>query len=282
MNDSNVYDAPRMAYPLADSSFQYVAMPAQNAETDVINGDATNAVPSYVEPELASYPYTGLSGIVPYASGNIGGGGYNPGAFAVQSGYDGFLVPVAPQAAEEKEVEPKSNNELPFIGSITSTLTSLTNGLPTSMRSFATQAITIISAMLGLTVMGGGLTTAICTFTPLCTISFALPFTRSGLKTLAKPFVGEENVEILDSTLMRLSKMQDKEKDELAAKTSDNGGGAAAVDVTATKSVDGSDLSADVAGTIAKVAKVTKEAAATASAATAPAPKTTVNKSDDK
>lgn len=281
MNDSNGYDASRMAYSVyasPDSSIQYVAVPAQNAESDSITGEASNTVASYADAGLSSYPYTGLSGIVPYASSNIGGG-YNPGAFAVQSGYDGFLVPVAPQE-ETKAVEPKSNNEVPFLSTITSTITSLTSGLPTSMRSFATQAVTVISALLGLTVLGGGLTTALCTFTPLCTISFALPFSRSGLKSLAKPFVGEENVEMLDNTLMRLSKMQDNEKDQIAVKDD----GAADATVT-TKSLDGSDISDDVAGTIAKVAKVTKAAAAAAKATsdpTASAGKAIADNSDDK
>lgn len=278
VNDSNGYDATQMLYPVytsPDSSYQFVPVQMGNSEVDAVKGAPSDAVPSYVESPTGqvtvSYPYTGPSGIVPYANGNIGGG-YNPGAFAVQSGYEGYLVPAPPQAAvEEKAVVPKSNNELPFIGSIQSTITSLTNSLPVSMRSFASQAFAVISALLGATLVGGGLTTAICTFTPLCTISFALPFTRSSFRSLAAPFVGEANVEILDSTLARLSKMQDKEKVEIAAKSS---GKSEAIDVTSTKSLDGSDVTADVAGTIAKVAKVTKAAEVEASAAAAATAKT--------
>lgn len=276
MNDSNGYDAARMGYPIytsPDSSIQFVPMPALNSETEGINGESSDAIAQYVEPTgSASYPYTGLSGIVPYANGNIGGG-YNPGAFAVQSGYEGYLVPAPPKPVVEKAIEAKSNNEPSFISSISSTISSLTNSLPFSFRSFALQAFTMLSAVMGATAMGAGLTTAICTFTPLCTISFALPFTRSGLKSLASPFVGEDNVEILDSTLQRLAKMQDKEKVGIAAKTSDNAG-------SATKAANGADVTADVAATIAKVAKVAKAAAAAeATVATAlaePAPKTIV------
>lgn len=292
MNDSNGYDATRMQFSPVYSlpeSYQYVSMPqSQNPETDTINAESSNAIPSYVEP--GSYPYTGFSGIAPYAGANIGGG-YNPGAFAVQSGYDGFLVPVNP--TEKKAVEPKSNNELPFIGAIQRTITSLTNSLPTSMRSAGSlvgQAITVLAGLLGLGVLGGTLTTAICTFTPLCTITFALPFTRSNFRTLAKPFLGEQNTDLLDSTLMRLTKMQADEKDKLTAKStpnSDSGrssdGGA--IDAVGVKSLDGTDLSADVAATIAKVAKVTKEAAAAAAAVpkTVPVSTTSVdNLSNDK
>lgn len=116
--------------------------------------------------------------------------------------------------------------------------------------------------------------------TPFCTISFALPFAlpfaRSGLKFFARPFVGEENAELLENTLMRLSKMQNKQQNELAAKTIDNGGS-----VDTTKSLDGIDVADDVASTIAKVAKVTRAA----ESGTAPAPMTkTTNseKSNDK
>lgn len=272
MNDSNGYDAARMPYSVytLPESIQYVSMPSQSAETDSINAEPSNAIPSYAEP--GSYPYTGYSGIASYAGGNIGGG-YNPGAFAVQSGYDGYLVPTKP--VEEKAIEPKSNNELPFIGAIQNTINSLTNSLPTSLRatgSLVGQAFTVLAGILGLTVLGGTLTTAICTFTPLCTISFALPFARSSLRSLAKPFVGEQNAELLDSTLMRLTKMQNEEKDKLTAKSTPNNSdgsvsssssnSAATVDAVAVKSLDGTDITADIAGTIAKVAKVTKAVAA--------------------
>lgn len=260
MNDN---DASRMGYPVytLQDSVPYVS--SQNAETDAANAESTNAIPTYVEPipTSASYPYPGLSEIIPYANGNIGSG-YNPGAFAVQSGYEGYIVPGPPEVAQVKAIE---SSNIPFVGAISNTLAPLTNVLPASFRSLATQAITIIGALLGFTVLGGGLTTALCTLTPFCTISFALPFTlpfaRSGLKIIAKPFVGEENAELLENTLMRLSKMQSKELNELAAKTSDNND---AVDTT--KSVDGIDVTADVASTIAKVAKVTKAAAETAPA----------------
>lgn len=253
MSDS---EAGRMAYPVYTLQDAVPYNTAQNADTDAANAESSNAIPTYVEPlpTAASYPYAGLSEIIPHANGNFGGG-YNPGAFAVQSGYEGYIVPAPPEAVQAKAVE-SSNLELPYVGAITSTLTPLANALPVSMRAFATQAITVIGALLGFTVLGGGLTTALCTLTPFCTISFALPFAlplaRSGLKAIARPFVGEENAELLEHTLMRLSKMQSKQQDVLAAKTTDNSNGAA----DTTKSPAGADVTADVARTIAQVAKV--------------------------
>lgn len=280
-DNNNGYDTVRMPYSMyapPESQYQFVPMQmaqsVRNAENEAINGESSDVVASYAEPAgTVLYPFlTEQSRIAPYANGNIGGG-YNPGAFAVQSGYEGFLVPEPPKAIAEKAVA-KSNNELPFIGSITSAFTSLTSGLPSPLRSFATQAFAILSALLGATVVGGGLTTAICTFTPLCTISFALPFTRSGLKSLATPFFGAESVDMLDESYATYKKMQDK----FAAKST-------ATDGTVTKSVDGKDVTPDVAQTIQKVNSVmeaaSKEVAPAASAD--PAPKTIVNdKSNDK
>lgn len=271
-------------YASPDSQYQFVPVPMapRNTGSDAINGESSDFIASYVEPAgSVQYPIAEQSRIVPYANGNIGGG-YNPGAFAVQSGYEGFLVPEPPKAVAEKAVQPKSNNELPFIGSISSTITSLTNSLPSPLRSFASQAFAILSALLGATVVGGGLTTAICTFTPLCTISFALPFTRSGLKSLARPFVGAENVEMLDDAYVRLSEMQDKKKSENAAKSSGKAE-AASPDATVTKSSDGKDITLDVAKTISNIGEIMKAAEKTSLASAEQASKAIINdKSNDK
>lgn len=159
MKDS---DASRSGiYPVysLQESIPYASMPSQNAEADSAQAESTNALPTYADPALVAYPYSGLSGIIPYAGANVAGA-YNPGAFAVQSGYEGYIVPGPPELAQERAVV--TSTELPIVGTITNSLTSLTNTLPVSIRSFATQAITLIGAFLGLGVLGGGLTTAIC------------------------------------------------------------------------------------------------------------------------
>lgn len=278
LNDSNGYDAARMSYPvymLPDSAQQYVSMPAENVQTDPINGESSNAIPSYVESSPELYPYGGYSGIVPYVNGNIGGG-YNPGAFAVQSGYDGYLLPVQPKAVKEKA---KSNTELPFISTISNAITSLTSSLPTSMRAtgaFGTQAAAAITAFLSFVLLGGGLTTAVCTLTPWCTITFSLPFLRNGFRTIAEPLLGADNTEMLDSAFERLS------KGKMARKSTDKGNDVGADAATATadiipKALNATDRSKDVETTIANVNQVMKAAQAQAAVAA-----TSVDKSIDK
>lgn len=272
-----------MVYPVytLQDPVPYVSMPTQSVETDSTKAEPTNAIPTYLEPLDAAqaYPYAGLSGIVPsYAANAQIASPYNPGAFSVQSGYEGYIVPGPPELVQQRANE--ASTELPFVGTITNSLTSLTSTLPVPIRSIATQAITILGALLGFTVLGGGLTTAICTLTPFCTISFALPFAlpfaRSGLKFIARPFVGEENAELLETTLLRLSQMQNKQQTELAEKTIDNGS------VDTVKSSNGADITEDVASTIAKVAKVAKAAESAESAAVPMMKTANVEKSNDK
>lgn len=130
--------------------------------------------------------YGGLGNFGPYAYNN-------PGAFAVQSGYEGYLVP-----------GPASNSPaaIDYADSAYSPFTALTNIIPSprTVISAIGRALAVVLGLVGITVMGGGLTTAICTFTPLCTISFALPFVRSTAKKVA------EAVDIDPETTERLSR----------------------------------------------------------------------------
>lgn len=69
--------------------------------------------------------------------------------------------------------------------------TTIDNIIPNSTRRIALLAqrsLSFIGNLLGVTIFGGGITTAICYFTPLCTISFALPFIglRSRVKKVAE------------------------------------------------------------------------------------------------
>lgn len=163
-------------------------------------------------------PYNGYSGIVPYAAGNgynPNVGGYNSGAFAVQSGYEGYLVPGPPQApvAPKKEVSSRSSVASLF-GPLSSTFSALSRSLPENPFSF-------LLGIVGATVFGGGITTLLCTFTPFCSITFPfLPF-RSGLKSLAKTYVGPENAELLEKAIDKFSNMQTEERANAAAKSDD-------------------------------------------------------------
>lgn len=106
--------------------------------------------------------------------GNFGPYVYNhPGAFAVQSGYEGYLVPG--QASQSLATVDSEDGFNPFSG--------LSNVLPSPRTVLSTvgRALGIMFGLLGVTVVGGGMSTAICTFTPLCSI-LGLPFklTRTG------------------------------------------------------------------------------------------------------
>lgn len=105
----------------------------------------------------------------------------NPGAFAVQSGYEGYLVP-SPigQQPSTALYYPQNEEE-------DSAITTLTNLLPRSLVPTFGRAIAMLWGLLRVTLYGGSVTTALCTFTPLCTISFALPFI--GLRATAKKIV---------------------------------------------------------------------------------------------
>lgn len=216
--DSEMYDASKSSYPVytkPDPVQQYAT--SYNQEKD-INAEPSEQLTSYLEP-VGNYPqYAGYSGIVPYASANVGG--YNPGAFAVQSGYEGYLVPGPPQALAEPKKEVVSRNSFTsFLDPISSTVSSLARSFPGSMM-FG-RSLSFLLGLLGVTVFGGGITTALCTFTPLCTISFALPFAglRSGFKELAKSYVGPENADMLDKAIETFTKMETQERAQAAAKS---------------------------------------------------------------
>lgn len=103
-------------------------------------------------PGLAG-PYGGI----PYGPGFPGG----PGAFTVQSGYEGFLVPsVLPPPPPP-----------PFAGAV-GLLQNLLP-LPRSLMSLIMRSGSYIFNSLAVVLLGGAVTTAFCTLTPLCTITFA-------------------------------------------------------------------------------------------------------------
>lgn len=87
-----------------------------------------------------------------------------PMAYApIQTTYEGYIVPA----------EPSSTHELKSALSVLRDFLPLPRGL---VNTFAKASVLLLSFM-GVVVFGGVITTAICSFTPLCTISFAaLPF----------------------------------------------------------------------------------------------------------
>lgn len=113
-----------------------------------------------------------------------------PGGFAVQTGYEGYLVPHIPPP-------PPS----PFLGTAISFLRSILP-FPGSIFSAVARIGSSILSSLGVILFGGAVTTLICTFTPFCTISFAaLPFLR--LKNNAKEITEKIGAEITPERVAR-------------------------------------------------------------------------------
>lgn len=106
---------------------------------------------------------------VGYGGGGYGGGyggvgyGPGPGGFGLQTGYEGFLVPqIPPPPPPPIGLWDVLRNQLPY---------------PRTLMSMLMRSGTYLLSSIGVLLFGGAATTAICTFTPLCTITFAaLPF----------------------------------------------------------------------------------------------------------
>lgn len=115
-----------------------------------------------------NYPMGGI----PYGPGGIPyGPGFGPAGFSVQSGYEGFLVPSVPPPPPP----------LPYGGGAIDVLRTI---LPRSISIFMRSGSYLLQT-IAVILFGGAVTTAICTLTPLCTISFAaLPFL--GLRNTVK------------------------------------------------------------------------------------------------
>lgn len=151
-----------------------------------MNKEPNNAVAPYAPTPYAPAPAAGpYGGIVPVSYYD-----YNPNAFHVQSGLNGYLVPQLPSSAVEADAAQPELNQLlnPLTNSIG---TAIDNIIPDSSRRIsllARRSLAFIGNLLGVTLFGGGITTALCYFTPLCTISFALPFIglRSRVKKVAE------------------------------------------------------------------------------------------------
>lgn len=93
-----------------------------------------------------------------------------PGGLILQSGYEGYLVPQLPPAPIAPGFGDLFRSIMPY---------------PRTLASLFIRTSTYLLGSLGVILFGGAVTTALCTLTPLCTISFAvLPFL--GLRDTAK------------------------------------------------------------------------------------------------
>lgn len=175
---------PVVVYPTAsDQNQQYAANTYATNNDNSINGDATNEISTYVPApnQVAGLsPYQYYSDFSPAAYAQSG---LNPGEFDVQSGFNGYLVPHLPPDTAVVAEEPSSpSGILPnLLGPLLSNTfgSTITEVIPSATRQigpFIGRTVAYLFGMMGLTVLGGGLTTLICTFTPICTITFALPF----------------------------------------------------------------------------------------------------------
>lgn len=185
INDNAVFDESRpfTTYTQPDPVQQYANSYGTDNEanpSDIVTTSTGNV----------AYPVQ-YSGIAPYS----GYSGYNPGAFSVQSGYEGYLVPGPAPLLPARSTE-LGTPQLPSLFS--GPLSALTSIFP-SMRDATAmigRSMGILLGLIGVTIFGGGVTTALCTFTPLCSISFALPFVGlRGFRDTAKTITDALNID---------------------------------------------------------------------------------------
>lgn len=164
---SENYQTAYRGYDVAQQ--QYAYDPEGAYSTDQLEAESTNQLSSHI----------GTGGqqqvMLPYVYA-----GYNPQYALQASGYQGYLLPEQQQEPEETEVESvEADENNPLNMELTALMPSFRQ-----VGSVLGRSLAFIFGLFGVTVFGGGITTAICTFTPLCTITFALPFI--GLRTSVK------------------------------------------------------------------------------------------------
>lgn len=158
----------------------------------------------------------------PYGGPGGYGGGYGPG-FAVQTGYEGFLVPqIPPPPPPGPGFMDIFRSQLPY---------------PRTVMSMLMRSGTYLMSSIFVVLVGGALTTAICTLTPLCTISFAaLPFLglRESLtsKTIKESIASEitsdrvrRAAEFVQTALNKYNQMQEDVNKETKAEVASSSAG---------------------------------------------------------
>ncbi|KAM7361852.1 uncharacterized protein ACRADG_012726 [Cochliomyia hominivorax] len=118
----------------------------------------------YLTPEAFQQYLAQFAGVFgPYAYPGYGPAPVYPAPYAVQTGYDGFLVP-------------STSTSLTASGTVTNTsgnfLTALSNLATAVMNSPIFRVLATILGAILMMFFGGAVTTAICNLTPLCNISF--------------------------------------------------------------------------------------------------------------
>ncbi|KAI8130674.1 hypothetical protein FF38_11867 [Lucilia cuprina] len=118
----------------------------------------------YLTPEAFQQYLAQFAGAFgPYGYPGYGPAPVYPAPYAVQTGYEGFLVPSPTTSLTASGTVNSSSGNI---------LTALSNLIPALMNSTIFRVVaTVIGAILML-IFGGAVTTAICNLTPLCDISF--------------------------------------------------------------------------------------------------------------
>lgn len=145
-----------------------------------IGGDHLSADAS--DGTYAVAPAGPYGGVVPYYN-------YDPSPFQYEQGADEYLMPQMPSSAMESD-ETGDTGMTDLFNPLADSM-GISDLLPESTRQLvelARRSLSMFTTLIGATIFGGSVTTALCTFTPLCTISFALPFigVRSGLRRVAE------------------------------------------------------------------------------------------------
>ncbi|XP_037030738.1 uncharacterized protein LOC119070489 [Bradysia coprophila] len=173
-----VYAQQSAPYPMAYQPAEGIYPPANEdvgADTQAHQAEQPLENPNYDSGVYPNYgPQDNVQQYVssyggPYAPGvnavgyPIYGGGYGPSGFGVQTGFEGYYVPSGvpippPPPPPGPAIWDLFRNNLPY---------------PRTMLSMLMRSGTYLLSSIGVVLFGGAVTTAICTFTPLCTISFA-------------------------------------------------------------------------------------------------------------
>ncbi|XP_055381426.1 uncharacterized protein LOC129612008 [Condylostylus longicornis] len=161
----------------AEASSSSISYLDKDGNPNVLENPAYNPdIYSSFIPQDAIQQYLNyFGGPVPYTAGVLP----PPTPLAVQTGYEGYIIPVQPQQTETSL-----------------TFWSFLRGLiPKVLFAWMLKLAAIALSAVGLVLFGGALTTAICALTPLCTISF----------TAAMPAIGKSLSD--DATLNRVKRV---------------------------------------------------------------------------
>lgn len=163
---------------------------------------------------------------MPQYTGQHGNIQYIPVSVPIQTEYEGFLFPMNPQTKSPAQSQPQltpppppptaTQNAMENIKSPNTDLiiAVLRSVLPRNLVHFIVNWGTMIANFFSVVVFGGLMTTAICTLTPLCSISFAplafgfrngFPSDASNQTTLQRIRRGTE---MLNSALVKFERMQ--------------------------------------------------------------------------